>query len=619
CDGVTPVCGACQYREEECQYDQAPSKRKPPSKQYVHALEALVDSLQQQVTQLGGGNSEALSTLQDEGLQTPGTVPSGLLSQRPHMQMTLPVHEMVQSSGSDPDEELATMLGSFNLDEGGELRFFGAASNFHLIRNKETFMDPSSTVARIRGLEAARRTVGLTDTPDELQDHLFDLYWRWQNSWQYVISREVFLADFKDRKFTRLCSPLLVAAINALASRYSDRPELRTDPDDANTSGELYATQTKAMLHHECVAPTIATVQATALLGLYSSGINQESLGWMYSGMAVRMAFTLGLNMDCSDYVSRGLMAPDELEARNVAWWGVYVLDNLFTLGVGRPSTIRDQDVTSKRPSVSGDTVIPISRSTAVTTSLPQVSHVATTAIYTCQLLRIVRMLDTLYAVNPPWNGAEKKRQIIDTHLHLISFQESLPDILKLPASVNLPAMPQVYVFHLQYHVSMILLHRPFFPAFRQASQSIRAQVFEENLHARACRLSAEKICLILRAFKNHYKLRFLPISAAHCAFTAAVIHLLDLTHTDLRTRSKAKHQLSICTDALEEMRETWVWSTRCLKSIQSLAEEWHVDYTNSDNHASPSGELGVESSISLQAADGYNMPPEDLQTGADF
>lgn len=304
------------------------------------------------------------------------------------------------------------MLGSFNLDDGGELRFFGAASNFNLIRNKDTFEDSSSALARIRGIEAAQRSEGLVKMTDELQNHLFDLYWRWQNSWQYIVSRQGFLADFNLRKSTRICSPLLVAAINALASRYSDRSEVRMDPNDANTAGELFAMQAKAMLHHECVAPTIATVQATALLALYSSGVNQESLGWMYSGMAVRMAFTLGLNLDCTDYVSSGVMAREELEARNVTWWGVYVLDksvfkyskrkdvltfkSLFTLGVGRPSTIRDHDITSKSPSHSGDAEVPISESTPVTASLPKVSLVATTATYTCDLLRIVRVLDIL-------------------------------------------------------------------------------------------------------------------------------------------------------------------------------------------------------------------------------
>lgn len=312
--------------------------------------------------------------------------------------MKLPVR--VRADGQDPDD-LAEMLGSFNLDDGGELRFFGAASNFHLIRDKDTFKDSSSTVARAQGITAAQQSVGSLHIPEELRAHLLDLYWRWQNSWQYVVSRNVFMRDLTAGKSTRFCSPLLLAAILALASRYSDRPEVRTDPKDHNTAGAIFAAQAKYMLHHECVAPTVSTVQATALLGLYSCAINQESLGWMYTGMAVRMAFTLGLHLDCSQYVSSGLITADDLESRNVAWWGVSMLDHLFTIGLGRPCTIRDEDVTAKHPSLAGDAPIPSALEgssdglqSSYNASAP--SYVATTLIYTCELLRIVRVLDPL-------------------------------------------------------------------------------------------------------------------------------------------------------------------------------------------------------------------------------
>lgn len=306
--------------------------------------------------------------------------------------MRLPVRSRAEST--DPDD-LADMLGSFNLDDGGELRFFGAASNFHLIRDKDTFKDSSSTVARAQGIEAAAGCVGSLplDTDPELRDHLLDLYWRWQNSWHYIVARQVFLRDWEAGRSTRFCSPLLLAAMLALASRCSDRLEVRTDPSDPQTAGGLFAAQAKAMLHHECVAPTVATVQATALLGLYSCAINQESLGWMYSGMAVRMAFSLGIHLDCSSYVSVGLITPEDVEGRSVAWWGVFMLDHLFSVGIGRPCAIRDQDVTASSPSLAGDAPVPSMSGVAIS---PAVSFIATTSIYIRKLLRIVRVLDPL-------------------------------------------------------------------------------------------------------------------------------------------------------------------------------------------------------------------------------
>lgn len=73
---------------------------------------------------------------------------------------------------------------------------------------------------------------------------------------------------------------------------------------------------------------------------------------------------------------------------------------------------------------------------------------------------------------------------------------------------------------------------------------------------------------------------RYLPISAVHCIFTAAVIHLLDIVHTEGRTRAKAKQRFDVCIRSMEEMRITWGWSGRCLRSLQSLVKEWNVDLT---------------------------------------
>lgn len=81
------------------------------------------------------------------------------------------------------------------------------------------------------------------------------------------------------------------------------------------------------MLHHEYEAPTTSTVQAAALLGLYGASNDRDGLGFMYIGMASRMAMNLGLHSDCSTYLSKGLVSEEDVEARKIAFWGVYVLD----------------------------------------------------------------------------------------------------------------------------------------------------------------------------------------------------------------------------------------------------------------------------------------------------
>ena len=113
----------------------------------------------------------------------------------------------------------------------------------------------------------------------------------------------------------------------SLSSRYSSRIELRMDSDDPNTAGKMFARRAKIMLDCEYEAPTTSTVQATAILGLYWAAIDNEGLGFMYIGMASRMAMNLGLHSDCSQYLAKGLITQEDLEERSIAFWGIYVLD----------------------------------------------------------------------------------------------------------------------------------------------------------------------------------------------------------------------------------------------------------------------------------------------------
>ena len=121
--------------------------------------------------------------------------------------------------------------------------------------------------------------------PEELQDHLLNLFWRWQNAWQYVVHKQTFLQDRHNGIAARYHSPLLLSAILALSSRYSDRPETRTHPNDANTAGDLYQRRAKLMLHYECEAPTTSTVQAAVLIALREFAVNKEASAWLYMGM----------------------------------------------------------------------------------------------------------------------------------------------------------------------------------------------------------------------------------------------------------------------------------------------------------------------------------------------
>lgn len=381
CDGNPTQCSACRYRDQPCEYVYTEDKRKPPSKQHVRALEARIESLEKQ---LAGFRAHASS---DHS--------SG--SNHHHDSSTVPVAPV---HATDIDYVTDT-LGSFNIGDGGEICYFGSRSNHNLLRTAQLNKPPSLEMQR-RGYDATRQQIGLASISDELESHLLDLFWTWQNAWQRVVPRGPFLRDRACRNgspFGRFYSPALLSSILALASRYSDRPEVRKDPENPQTAGDAFAAQAKLMLLYECEAPTTTTVQALSLLALRETALDKEAFGWMHVGMAVRMALSLGLHLDCSQCVDEGIMTAEEAEVRSVTWWGCYVLDKLFNIGLGRPSMILDCLMTVKMPTTNCEEEQrpwTISSADPVDDSTP-ISHCVSNAIQLCNMLiSVVEILDNM-------------------------------------------------------------------------------------------------------------------------------------------------------------------------------------------------------------------------------
>ncbi|KAF3361364.1 hypothetical protein VDGD_10120 [Verticillium dahliae] len=177
-----------------------------------------------------------------------------------------------------------------------------------------------------QGLAAAAQLDKLVAIPVELQQHLLELYWQWQNPWNYVIHKGAFMKSFRGEDDGRHCSPLLLSSIFAGDARYSDQVELRSRPDDPSMAVDAFCDQAKILLLYESEAPTITKVQAACILALRIMSDGKGALGWLYAGNATRMAHNPGLHVDLSDWTSTTAMAPEEVEARNshggdAMWW----------------------------------------------------------------------------------------------------------------------------------------------------------------------------------------------------------------------------------------------------------------------------------------------------------
>ncbi|RKK88002.1 hypothetical protein BFJ71_g13137 [Fusarium oxysporum] len=232
CDGQRPSCSTCHTNGEVCEYTAQDSNRKPPSKRYVEALQERIRTLEAQLERFQS----------DAGPQDRGP-----------LNATEEFHSNSEgdsisddSSYRSPIRDISDRLGALNIGEDGQIHYFGSRSNFSLLKNSPV---ASSTVSSRELQKQAADTLDQlnlrVEVSDELRNHLLDLFWSWQNTWQYLVVKELFLEDLYITHSGRYASPLLLSAVLALAARYSDHVELRSDPLDQNTAGNPLAEQAK--------------------------------------------------------------------------------------------------------------------------------------------------------------------------------------------------------------------------------------------------------------------------------------------------------------------------------------------------------------------------------------
>lgn len=82
-----------------------------------------------------------------------------------------------------------------------------------------------------------------------------------------------------------------------------------------------------ALLDIEMDSPSIATVQALVLMSAHEASYTRDARGWLYSGMAMRLAVDLGLHLDVEHYVRARSFSRCEANVRKTTFRGTYCLD----------------------------------------------------------------------------------------------------------------------------------------------------------------------------------------------------------------------------------------------------------------------------------------------------
>ena len=138
-----------------------------------------------------------------------------------------------------------------------------------------------------------------------------------------IVHKPSFLSHLQP---VNLHPPLLLSTIYSCASHlaiaYGDLPELNLTPSVA----DAYHAKAMRLLPSVLESEKLTSVQSLILLTTVAIFRNNISLAWMTSGMAVRMAMGLKINIDTENVENGSNFTWIERETRRRVWWSCFIM-----------------------------------------------------------------------------------------------------------------------------------------------------------------------------------------------------------------------------------------------------------------------------------------------------
>ncbi|GAA5863052.1 hypothetical protein JCM3774_001405 [Rhodotorula dairenensis] len=563
CDGANP-CSTCSLYQDQCTYSVDLDGRKPPARHYVAALEERIKVLE------GMLNGPAMDA-GDDGTEDSTT--AGL----DRLKLDEETCEFLQYGPTSAFQHLGDTAGlptsPGSVEEAGLSK-----SPASLPRTAGSFLDRRTSATPSGPLEWSRYLPEhLAQEWDEaLHDDLVNRFFCYFSPWCWWLDETAFRHDLAlclcpssspAPPRTSNYSPLLHNALLSLACSFSNDPRILSDK--AAISDAL-AARAKSELEREGERPTLATLQGLALIGSHGSGSGRQGIGYVYSGIAFRMLHTLGLAIDCTSYVERGVLTEEVRAARDRTLFLLYVQDKLWSAYVGRnPSVLRaqlepplpaiDREL-DRRPwqPLPGDCP-------SDPPPKPTPSYLSSTFHFTVRLAVIEeRIMTTVYALRANLQSPALLNRISELNVELETWFASLPAELRIAPQTSRPPAPHIIMVNVYYQFCVILLHRP----FPQNESAIKR-----------CSSAATRIVGLFELFQRCPGLRFAPISATQFAFAAATTHLLALVTTDANVHGRrsedARNGTEACGRILREMGRAHACALQTATIFENLVQKW--------------------------------------------
>lgn len=335
--------------------------------------------------------------------------------------------------------------------------------------------------------------------------------------------------------------------------------------------------EAKYMLDLELERPGgIPSVAALLILGDSEVGVGRDNVGWMYAGMAMRLAYDIGLHLD-SRHTG---MSDREIDIRKMTLWACVIYDRYWSLFLGRPTTLKSADLEIyslaeqfERLGTCKPAGPERSLNTRIYEALIDLMEIAG---------KIVENGDHRHhreSSESPDQSAYFRMAAIDRELH--NWAARLPADLRYTEENRAIAPFSFYLLHQQYHAVLILLHRPFARYddpnnSDQEDATISALDSHFSKASRAiCTKSAVAMARIFWAHRQRFDGRqifCIGMQHAGCAATALIAALAYIPDTTDRTNNM--QYLEVLHVALRDMAHAYQPAERMAAVLNAVMIE---------------------------------------------
>ncbi|KAJ5592012.1 uncharacterized protein N7459_002381 [Penicillium hispanicum] len=596
CDGDRPSCSRCLDRGINCQYSKAEDGRQPAPKSYVVMLRNRIELLERVLLSHGIDVDASIAQLMTEN----GTPPQAT--------------DLSSADGCSPNmddlcmtfEGALTIDESLNFDQDGEVRYFGPTSGRLLFRSSlndslseegrliETLCTSNYPHAAEHPIAAPMDCGEYQVTPDEafiseeLQSHLINLYFEWEQPWFQVVNEKLFRDSLAYNG--RYSSSLLLNCILAIGSRYCERIEVRAEPNDSNTAGKIFIQRAEELIQRDLRWPKITTIQSLAIMGMFYIATGSDAAGWLHQGMANRLALDMGLNMDPAVLPGTVSLPTIEIELRRQIYWALYCHDKLSASYTGRDS---QGAVHKPYYQCASDACLPSANGQLRAASQMDVVQLHRAMIDLCRILE--KILLSLWSPKPLLHASQRSAFFDSCVLKLKTWYYDLPSALKIDRVSGPSRFPHAYTLLMVYHIANMLLCGPFLakpipPEGDGNGNGIQEKQDDETHGEHSCAEKAIQTCsasvramlIIAQKYRRVFgSFKLSPITATYCTLSTALIVIERCCAENDRAKNSPNDQtprqffphaaVALLFQVLRELSTSWNIAKRIGRNLEKV------------------------------------------------